>query len=88
VKVSGGCSRSIYETPTRSIGTASSSLKSRAEQTKSFDDAFANARANLPPVKPPGADIMERIQVVEIGALFGGIAGSHNLFVRICCTHD
>ncbi len=54
----------------------------------SFDEAFANARANLPPVKSPGADILERIQVVEIGGLFGGIAGFHDLFVRICRTHD
>jgi hypothetical protein len=53
-----------------------------------FDEAFANARTNLPPVEPPGADILERIQVVEIGGLFGGIAGFHDLFVRICRTHD
>jgi hypothetical protein len=54
----------------------------------SFDEAFANARANLPPVEPPGADILERIQVVKIGGLFGGIAGFRDLFVRICRTHD
>lgn len=53
----------------------------------SFDEAFADALANLPPV-PPGADRLERIQVVEIGGLFGGIAGFHDLFVRICRTHD
>ncbi|MGH3897491.1 MAG: hypothetical protein ACRDTA_04400 [Pseudonocardiaceae bacterium] len=57
-------------------------------RTLSFDEAFANARADLPPVEPPGADILERIQVVEIGGLFGGIAGFHDLFVRICRTHD
>ncbi|HKR49776.1 MAG TPA: hypothetical protein VJT72_09400 [Pseudonocardiaceae bacterium] len=57
-------------------------------RTLSFDEAFANARANLPPVDSPGADILERIQVVEIGGLFGGIAGFHDLFVRICRTHD
>ncbi|MGH3777405.1 MAG: hypothetical protein ACRDRR_17050 [Pseudonocardiaceae bacterium] len=54
----------------------------------SFDEAFANARADLPPVKSPVADGLEQIQVVEIGALFGGIAGFHDLFVRICRTHD
>ena len=54
----------------------------------SFDEAFANARANLPPVESPGADAVERIQVLKIGGLFGGIAGFHDLFVRICRTHD
>ncbi|MGH4007538.1 MAG: hypothetical protein ACRDTH_05115 [Pseudonocardiaceae bacterium] len=54
----------------------------------SFDEAFANARANLPPVKSPVADGLEQIQVVAIGGLFGGIAGFHDLFVRICRTHD
>ena len=57
-------------------------------RTLSFDEAFTNARANLPPVESPGADILERIQVVEIGGLFGGIAGFHDLFVRVCRTHD
>ncbi len=54
----------------------------------SFDEAFANARANLPPVEYPVADGLEQIQVVAIGGLFGGIAGFHDLFVRICRTHD
>jgi hypothetical protein len=54
----------------------------------SFDEAFANARANLPPAQSPAAGSLERIQVVEIGALFGGIAGFHDMFVRICRTRD
>lgn len=54
----------------------------------SFDEAFANARANLPPVKSPVSDTLEQIQVVAIGGLFGGIAGFNDLFVRICRTHD
>ncbi|MGH3871789.1 MAG: hypothetical protein ACRDSR_09815 [Pseudonocardiaceae bacterium] len=54
----------------------------------SFDEAFANALANLPPVESPGADILTRVQVLEIGGLFGGIAGFRDLFVRICRTHD
>lgn len=33
-------------------------------------------------------DTLETIEVVEVGALFGGIAGFHDLFVRICRTHD
>jgi len=54
----------------------------------SFDEAFANALANLPPVQSPVADALTRVQVVEIGGLFGGIAGFRHLFVRICRTHD
>jgi hypothetical protein len=54
----------------------------------SFEEAFANARANLPPAQSPIADSLERIQVLEIGALYGGIAGFRDMFVRICRTHD
>jgi hypothetical protein len=56
----------------------------------SFEDAFEDALARLPKLEPePGqADILETVRVVEIGALFGGIAGFHDLFVRVCRTHD
>jgi hypothetical protein len=45
---------------------------------------------------PPGADeatgfspnVLVRVQVVEIGGLFGGIAGFNDLFVRVCRTSD
>jgi len=48
--------------------------------TLSFDDAFANALAQLPP--SPVADGQTRIKVTEIGGLIGGIAGFHELFVK------
>jgi flagellar biogenesis protein FliO len=55
----------------------------------SFDEAFADALANLPPLDLGGtADVLVRVQVVEIGGLFGGIAGFNDLFVRVCRTHD
>ncbi|MGQ0772867.1 MAG: hypothetical protein ACT4NY_00345 [Pseudonocardiales bacterium] len=54
----------------------------------SFDEAFTNAVNSLPPIEPPVADALSRVQVVEIGGLFGGIAGFNDLFVRICRTHD
>jgi hypothetical protein len=55
----------------------------------SFDEAFARALANLPPLNLTGtADVLVRVQVVEIGGLFGGIAGFRDLFVRVCRTHD
>jgi hypothetical protein len=45
--------------------------------------------ANLPPLNLTGtADVLVRVQVVEIGGLFGGIAGFNDLFVRVCRTHD
>jgi hypothetical protein len=57
--------------------------------TLSFDEAFAQALANLPPLDPGGtADVLTRVQVVEIGGLFGGIVGFNDLFVRVCRTHD
>jgi len=54
----------------------------------SFDEAFANAVANLPPVESPVPDALTRVQVLEIGGLFGGFAGFNDLFVRICRTQD
>ena len=54
----------------------------------SFDEAFANAIANLPAIAGGHADMLETVRVVEISALFGGIAGFHDLHVRVCRTHD
>jgi hypothetical protein len=54
----------------------------------SVDEAFANALANLPPVQSTVADALARVEVVEIGGLFGGIVGFHDVFVRICRTTD
>jgi hypothetical protein len=49
----------------------------------SFDEAFADAVANLPPFEPPFPDATDRVVVADTGALFGGIAGLHHLFVRV-----
>jgi hypothetical protein len=49
----------------------------------SFDEAFADAVTNLPPFEPPFPDAMDRVVVADTGALFGGIAGLHHLFVRV-----
>ncbi len=54
----------------------------------SFDEAFANAVSSLPPVQDPHPDQLETISVVDTGALFGGIAGFHDLWVRVRRTHD
>jgi len=52
----------------------------------SFDEAFADALANLPEPKEPVVDQLQRIEVKETGALLGGIAGFHHLFVRVSRT--
>jgi hypothetical protein len=52
----------------------------------SFDEAFANALANLPPSTAQHPDALARIEVLEIGGLFGGFAGFHHMFVRVCRT--
>lgn len=54
----------------------------------SFDEAFADALASLPPVTPTHPDTLETVRVLEIGAFFGGIAGFRDLWVRVCRTHD
>jgi hypothetical protein len=51
-----------------------------------FDEAFAAALDSLPPVEPPFPDALTRIRVLEVGGLFGGFPGFHDLFVRICRT--
>jgi hypothetical protein len=54
----------------------------------SIDEAFADAVAKLPALTPAHPDTLETVRVVETGALFGGIAGFHDLYIRICRTHD
>lgn len=51
-----------------------------------FDEAFANAIANLPPHTPSHPDELTSITVLETGALFGGFAGFHHLYVKIQST--
>jgi hypothetical protein len=54
----------------------------------SFDEAFADAVAKLPPSTPTHPDSLTSVDVVHIGGLFGGIAGFHHLVVRIRSTSD
>lgn len=55
--------------------------------TLSFDEAFADAVANLPPLEPPMPDALTRVLVTDTSGLFGGIAGFHHLFVRVRRVH-
>ncbi|MEM7290791.1 MAG: hypothetical protein AAF412_10570 [Pseudomonadota bacterium] len=52
----------------------------------SFDEAFADAVSQLPP--SPVADGLVRVKVTEVGGLFGGVAGLHELFVKIEANID
>ncbi len=52
----------------------------------SFDEAFADAVSQLPP--SPAADGLMRVKVTEVGGIFGGSAGFHELFVKIRADID
>lgn len=54
----------------------------------SFDEAFADAITRLAPIEADHPDMLETVRVVEIGGLFGGIAGFHDLYVKVSRTHD
>lgn len=54
----------------------------------SFDEAFADAIKKLPPASVKFPDMLETIEVVQVGASFGGIAGFHRLEVRIRAYPD
>lgn len=54
----------------------------------SFDEAFADALKKLPPPSVKFPDMLETVEVVQIGASFGGIAGFHRLEVRIRAYPD
>jgi hypothetical protein len=49
----------------------------------SFDEAFREAVANLPPRQVSYPDEMTTVTVTSIGALFGGIVGFQKMFVKI-----
>ncbi|WP_214407364.1 hypothetical protein [Pseudonocardia lacus] len=55
----------------------------------SFDEAFRDALAGLPPLEDGGvADRMATVRVLDIAGLFGGIAGFRHLTVRVRRTVD
>jgi hypothetical protein len=51
-----------------------------------FDEAFADALANLPYSPPSHPDQLTSVKVTEIGGLFGGFAGFHHLYVKVEST--
>ncbi|MDT5333449.1 MAG: hypothetical protein QOF31_4746 [Mycobacterium sp.] len=68
------------------IGLATTNEATGMSSRLRFDEAFANAIANLPPSEPSHPDQLTSITVLETGALFGGIAGFHHLYVRVQST--
>jgi hypothetical protein len=77
--VSDGPSESDPSQPAEATGMSSN---------LSFDEAFADAVAKLPPSTPTHPDSLTSVDVVHIGALFGGIAGFHHLVVRVRSVSD
>ena len=62
-----------------------SSKREAVGYSEKFDltEAFQDAIKALPPDEHPFPDKLTTVKVSEIGALFGGIAGFHKMFVRI-----
>ena len=69
--------------PSRPVEAAAAGEATGYSTRLSFDEAFADAHANLPPLTPGRADQIEHVTVTETGALFGGFAGFHHLYVKI-----
>lgn len=55
----------------------------RSFRRLSFEEALENAITSLPPVDDPTPDWLDRIEVVGSHVEIGGIAGSHDLVVRV-----
>jgi hypothetical protein len=55
----------------------------RSSRRFDFGEALENAIANLPPVSDPRPDWLDTVEVVGTEAQIGGIAGSHDLVVRV-----
>ena len=72
-----------------STDTGSMTATNEATGTSSrlrFDEAFADALANLPSSYPSHPDELTSVKVIETGALFGGFAGFHHLYVKVQST--
>jgi hypothetical protein len=52
----------------------------------SFEEAFEDARRQLPPVDPPHPDYMEYVRVLEIGSESGGLVPLNRLYVKVSRT--
>lgn len=68
-------------TPGRPTDTATGYSASMA-----FDEAFRDALANLPPPDREYPDMLQTVRVDEIGAMLGGFAGFHRMYVKVSRT--
>jgi hypothetical protein len=71
--------------PRESAATSTSEATGMSSRL-SFDEAFADALANLPQVVLSQPDQLTSVRVTEIGGLFGGFAGFHHLYVKVQST--
>jgi len=73
----------VLDGQTGTLGESETGGATGMSPRMSFDEAFADAIANLRPSLPDHPDALSRVEVVDIGGLFGGIAGFHHLFVKV-----
>ena len=77
----------VVQTPGGTAGSAPREATGMSRNL-SFDEAFADALAQLPPPATSHPDQLTSVVVTETGGLFGGIAGFHHLYVRIQAGSD
>lgn len=84
----GGCPEELSGyTATTPAATDDDAVMATGRSTNlNFDEAFADAVSQLPSTGV--ADGLTRVTVVEVGGLFGGIAGFHEMFVKISADID
>ncbi len=86
-KMAPGAERFLRPAEASASGSATQETTGQSRNL-SFDEAFANALQNLPGTLPSHPDQLTTVDVVDIGALFGGIAGFNHLFVRVRASSD
>ncbi len=83
VKVKGLSEESQFNNLLAEWGSPSDDEATGRSRNLSFEEAFADALRNLPPRTPTHPDEMTIVVVTEIRGEFGGIAGFHDLVVKI-----
>ncbi|HUS18950.1 MAG TPA: hypothetical protein VMZ25_04825 [Terriglobales bacterium] len=70
--------------PTRFVGCQLSAHVTGSSQAFNLDEAFADALRQLPPLRPADTSVpLPLVDLVAMGALYGGFSGFSRLFVRL-----
>jgi hypothetical protein len=78
----------LVSQPAEGSGESAANEATGMSANRSFDEAFADAVANLPAPFPTHPDQLTTVEVVRIGGLFGGIAGFNHLVVTVRGSSD